>query len=459
ITCPPNMVFSTCTSACPPKCSIENGKPQPCILMCRPAGCECRAPFALNDQGDCIPQKECPTYKTTTTKPAPISCPKNMVYRECTSGCPPKCSENDEDYKPCFLMCYPPGCECEEPFALNDKGECIPREECPQYNATTTRKPAPISCPKNMVYNNCPSPCQPKCDDIDPGFVICPKKCLKPGCECRDPFLLNDKGECVTIEECPGYVGTPTTSPAPISCPANMVYVTCRSACPPKCSVENGKLQPCIKICRSPGCECQEPFALNDQGECIPREECPTNNTTTTTSPAPISCPANMVYTTCRSACPPRCAIENGVPQPCVYKCLSPGCECRAPFAFNDKGECIPRRECPIIPKCPKNMFYSTCTSSCPPRCSIANGKPQPCVFKCNAPGCECLPPFALNDEGECIPRSKCPVTPTCPGNMVYSTCTSSCPPRCSIENGKPQPCVFKCNAPGCECLPPFALD
>ncbi|CEF61659.1 Trypsin Inhibitor-like, cysteine rich domain-containing protein, partial [Strongyloides ratti] len=110
-------------------------------------------------------------------------------------------------------------------------------------------------------------------------------------------------------------------------------------------------------------------------------------------------------------------------------------------------------------PTCPANMVYSTCTSSCPPKCSVENGKPQDCVYKCNAPGCECQAPFALNEKGDCVPREECSSTPTCPANMVYSTCTSSCPPRCSIDNGKPQDCVYKCNAPGCECLPPFALD
>nr|XP_033324440.1 venom peptide CtAPI-like isoform X2 [Megalopta genalis] len=62
---------------------------------------------------------------------------------------------------------------------------------------------AEVTCQKNAVWSSCVSLCPATC--TNPTGIHCPP--ISPGCiancACENGFVLNDKGECVTVDKCP----------------------------------------------------------------------------------------------------------------------------------------------------------------------------------------------------------------------------------------------------------------
>ncbi|KAL6422870.1 hypothetical protein ACFW04_010418 [Cataglyphis niger] len=54
--CPRNQEWTTCGSACPPKCNSDPHRP--CTMQCV-VGCQCKEGFLLNDSGNCVPFTQC----------------------------------------------------------------------------------------------------------------------------------------------------------------------------------------------------------------------------------------------------------------------------------------------------------------------------------------------------------------------------------------------------------------
>ncbi|PIG81006.1 trypsin Inhibitor like cysteine rich domain containing protein [Aspergillus arachidicola] len=55
--------------------------------------------------------------------------------------------------------------------------------------------------------------------------------------------------------------------------------------------------------------------------------------------------------------------------------------------------------------QCPENQEYKTCGSSCPLACN--SPLQQACTMECVI-GCQCIDGYALNSDGQCIPKSEC---------------------------------------------------
>ncbi|XP_011194298.1 chymotrypsin inhibitor-like [Zeugodacus cucurbitae] len=55
--CGKNEEFTSCGSACPPKCDERNG-PNFCTLQCI-VGCQCKRGYVLNNQGRCVLLRDC----------------------------------------------------------------------------------------------------------------------------------------------------------------------------------------------------------------------------------------------------------------------------------------------------------------------------------------------------------------------------------------------------------------
>uniref|UniRef100_A0A0K0EB10 TIL domain-containing protein n=1 Tax=Strongyloides stercoralis TaxID=6248 RepID=A0A0K0EB10_STRER len=360
--CPQNSKYTFCRSFCFKSCSNRNLDEIGCnIPKCAGAGCQCEKGYYYNN-GKCLTLEECDKLPTTTEKPTmkPTTTTKmikttttassqqclgnNTEYTDCLSSCPLKCSDITKSDK-CAVYCNGPGCQCKEGYFLNKKNECVSITEC-------VKDPEEEVCPPNMVYKFCRSYCPSTCSDRFLWFRPCKLMCKPPGCQCKSGYYLNKEGKCVTSSECDATTTTTltttitTTKPTPV-CPTNMVYTLCKSACQPKCWEKERNW--CIFMCAGVGCECRKPFALNHKGECVERHQCPVYKSTTTRRPTttPV-CPANMVYTKCKSSCPPKCTDKEGEPKICTFNCDGEGCECRAPFALDSEGNCIKKSECTI---------------------------------------------------------------------------------------------------------------
>uniref|UniRef100_A0A1B0AFD2 TIL domain-containing protein n=1 Tax=Glossina pallidipes TaxID=7398 RepID=A0A1B0AFD2_GLOPL len=59
------------------------------------------------------------------------TCPANEFYTECGDNCQRKCSTLNE---PCLIrhIRCPDGCYCNNDYARNADGKCIPIRECPK---------------------------------------------------------------------------------------------------------------------------------------------------------------------------------------------------------------------------------------------------------------------------------------------------------------------------------------
>jgi len=122
------------------------------------------------------------------------------------------------------------------------------------------------------------------------------------------------------------------------------------------------------------------------------------------------TCPKNMVFTECLSACPKVC----GQPEPeiCVRLCAGRGCECppHRPWFHPRKKKCFKSEDqCPRKPECPKNQSFFMCEPGCRKLC---NGE-RICVmlFSCN-PGCFCRPDQFIGPDGSCFDTmDECPAS------------------------------------------------
>ncbi|XP_076163025.1 chymotrypsin inhibitor-like isoform X2 [Ptiloglossa arizonensis] len=54
-------------------------------------------------------------------------CPRNEIWNECGSACPPTCKNPKPQI--CIDLCVP-GCTCKRGFLRNNAGKCVPPSAC-----------------------------------------------------------------------------------------------------------------------------------------------------------------------------------------------------------------------------------------------------------------------------------------------------------------------------------------
>ncbi|XP_061391701.1 serine protease inhibitor swm-1-like [Musca vetustissima] len=160
--CGPNEQFTTCGSACPVRCGRR--QPDVCTLQCI-VGCQCKGGYARNDNGDF---------------PFSQVCGPNSQFHSCGSGCPLICGQPRPQV--CTAQCIA-GCQCKPGYARNDKGDSPPTQECGE----------------NQEFTTCGTACPLSCAKQSPG--ICTLQCVI-GCQCKEGYVLNDKGACVQTKDC-----------------------------------------------------------------------------------------------------------------------------------------------------------------------------------------------------------------------------------------------------------------
>ncbi|GFY51440.1 zonadhesin [Trichonephila inaurata madagascariensis] len=100
---------------------------------------------------------------------------------------------------------------------------------------------------------------------------------------------------------------------------------------------------------------------------------------------------------------------------------------------------------------CPPNEEVVECINFCN---TCEDG--ATCYGEVCLPGCDCLPGYLRNDEGECIPRGFCPLPeeeeshPVCPQNEHFDECSAHCQKNCRNYNQSIM-CLAVCTS-GCKC-------
>ncbi|XP_061704905.1 zonadhesin-like isoform X1 [Cydia pomonella] len=451
--CPVNERWVDCViGLCIPLRCDQLGFPIGCPGIIGPCdgGCVCAENYVRDSNNVCIPKQDCP------------SCNNDF---NATSGCGIHCGRQCTDYKNppnCNLPmpCEYNGCDCKKGFVWDIvTGRCLDPVDCP------------IPCKGDLYAEKvkCPNPCPATC--ARPTTAICPRVCLKKGCQCRSGFVLNPDGKCVWPENCPDNVGCNGDPNAQIS--------SCVSLCEPTCG-ENPIF--CPAICRL-GCKCKSGLILSKPGGiCIKPEKC-VNVTTTTTdahatastdgqqntnssSHALILCPNDEIWINCKAGyCKPQYCRDIGrvIDCPHVSDPCPGGCICRKGLLRRDgDGVCIPENECPINKPCSDpNAIRKRCASheSCRATCSVPNSKicPRICIIN----GCECKKGYVLSGpNGKCTKIENCPSNASCNGdpNAKIMAFPPPCPSTCKTPNGIPG-CLMMGLDVGCVCKPGYIKD
>ncbi|CAG4937198.1 unnamed protein product [Colias eurytheme] len=173
-----------------PKTCAELHGPRPNLpvdlksLPVRP-GCVCAYNYVRNDQGTCIPIKECPPQ-----------CGVNEIYVNNTrADCQPqKCSQLGYPLECEMLEDYnnyaEPGCICKGGYLRDDNGQCIPAEKCPSCGGD------PNAMKGCGVYCN-------TCDTLRNGPRPCPRICVRNGCNCKKNYIFDEtQSRCVLPQNC-----------------------------------------------------------------------------------------------------------------------------------------------------------------------------------------------------------------------------------------------------------------
>uniref|UniRef100_A0A0N4ZGD6 TIL domain-containing protein n=1 Tax=Parastrongyloides trichosuri TaxID=131310 RepID=A0A0N4ZGD6_PARTI len=448
IRCGSNTMLSKCFTKCNPTCKNKYPKCSK-TRNCKDIGCICKKNYvSINDK--CVPVKQC-TVKTTTTakttttvKETPISCGVNMEWTWCSPTCTDTC---EGMIGQCSDKCDTATCVCKAGYVLG-RGKCIPRDQChtttPQ--GTTYRFFTTTPCPPNMFFNYCPSSCPETCE----GIQRCSRKCGSMGCSCNKGFVLHN-GVCVRRELCNMLININ-------ECKVHERW----SDCPPKCPETCEGIRPCSRMCAPAGCICEKGYVRNGT-DCIPRENCFTQTSTTTTlkTTTKKSCVKNQKWRKL-SRCIEYC-VNKSVKKECKDRKGESDCFLYIQLIFVlvhfSNGSKSSNAE-----KCNGNLTLSSKVGKkCDQYC--LNLKEESCISsETKKKLCQCSGDYAFDSNLNCIKKKDCPKqvsttskpsTLKCRTNEVLSKCVSQCLATC--QNKKPK-CPKDCGESGCVCKKNYVL-
>jgi len=114
--------------------------------------------------------------------------------------CTENCCDGQQNVKKCPKPCldlYKNGkshtCQCKKNLYRTVDGKCVAKNACPK-----PQKP----CPKNQVFKQCGTACEPSCNLPEP--QNCTKNCIPKVCQCKPGFFRNGYGgPCIPEGQCP----------------------------------------------------------------------------------------------------------------------------------------------------------------------------------------------------------------------------------------------------------------
>ncbi|XP_026328619.1 zonadhesin-like [Hyposmocoma kahamanoa] len=423
----PNEHYTTCSPCTAATCG-QIGKKFSCVAMCRPA-CRCNDGYYRNRNGVCVLEKDC--------EPEDKCDGPNEHYTKCSPCTPATCDDIGKNIT-CTAACVP-ACRCDKGYYRNSQDTCVLEKDCPKV------------CPDNEEWNTCANGgCYSarNCSQIgNPVVCVDPVEC-KGGCLCKDKFLRNDEtGVCIPTDECP------SKEPKDKCTGPNEYFNSCASSCDPVYCNEIGKNVICAQVC-IPACRCNKGYYRNSKGVCILEKDCPP------------TCSVNEEFSNCTQAvCRNQYCSQVGKPVACpgvTAGSCETGCVCKEGYYRDQKGNCIPEKECPS--QCPANERYVQCPSTMclPQRCDqlgypIACPSPGPDGQCPGKPGCICDAGYVRNNEGKCVPQKECP---SCGGDPnAESGCGNHCGRRCSDYKKSNVACPLFCMLNGCNCKKGYVYD
>jgi hypothetical protein len=361
-------------------------------------------------------------------------CGPNAVFLECGSACVPDC-KNPQPALICTLQCVI-GCFCKEGYLKNEKGECVRPQECDGQTHHKLNMQIPSvgsfpTCPDNEEFQACGSACAPDCANPNPS-PVCTKNCVI-GCFCKQGHLRNSQSVCVPADKCDAKENTMLFAypPEMSQCKENEIFLRCGSACAPTCA--NPQPGPACTLQCVVGCFCKPGYLKNEQGVCIPSEQCGVPAASAMPF-VPHKCEENEEYRQCKG-CDGTCDKPNPI---CPRICI-PGCACKkGHLRTGANGKCIPTEQCPKVaslmmmppvPKCASDReMYSVecgtqldCMATChTPFPYLIHGVPQipkKCLETKCAPACFCKFPYVRNTDGQCVERKECDPVATTPSH------------------------------------------
>ncbi|XP_075462780.1 zonadhesin-like [Ascaphus truei] len=304
----------------------------------------------------------------------------------------------------------------------------------------------PPKCPPHMHFAQCDTSCPLTCQNYQSPPTFCTYNC-NPRCACDEGYILLWKGSstCVTKDKCPVRKALPflmvkgkTTQPP--KCPLHMHFAQCDTSCPLTCQNYQSPPTFCTYNC-NPRCACDEGYILLWKGSstCVTKDQCPVRKglpflTVKGKTTQPPKCPPHMHFAQCDTSCPLTCQNYQSPPTFCTYNC-NPRCACDEGYILLWKGSstCLTKDQCPVWkglpfltvkgkttqpPKCPPNMHFDTCDTSCPLTCQNYQSPLTFCTYNCN-PRCACDEGYILLWKGSstCLTKDQCPVRK---GNTAY---------------------------------------
>ncbi|GFY68713.1 uncharacterized protein TNIN_87061 [Trichonephila inaurata madagascariensis] len=194
----------------------------------------------------------------------------------------------------------------------------------PLNNYTTIEPPAGVQCYENESYYACVPHCQHTCFNYD-SDEPCPDFC-EPGCGCNKGLLIDEKGRCVSPDEC-----------FELTCGLDEEWWDCKPKCHNTCP-NFARAEACVDHptdCE-PGCYCRDGLILDVDGSCVEPEDCDD----------PVCDGEIEEETDCMDQCN-TCAM---ICHTCKMTMCRPGCDCKDGYKRDINGTCIHVTECPPCP-------------------------------------------------------------------------------------------------------------
>jgi len=337
-----NKEWSDCNSGCQPTCMDITEKGDIDTIMC-PAiclpGCKCKEGYVATKEGNCIRPEMCEDYMTRCEdKP-------NEEFQECYSTCGSEsCDSLTEPPIMCITQGCGMGCRCKRGYSRNDKGVCIPSEECNvcgmwEHLVDCMTDPVDNCCKNKKVYD------YERKGDYDnndnntnnyDNYVNKKEDKCKTGqshvCHCTKGYSRDSENKCIHDSDCQYN-----------ECPYNEWYDYCNSHHERSCEHldKYGHYEDMMytTVCIA-GCRCKEGLYRNDKGKCVEKDKCP----------AMCNDAWNTEYSECNAHCNPGCDDFNddGTVREdfvCTKQCTC-GCKCKEGYAKLETGECIPWGQC-----------------------------------------------------------------------------------------------------------------